>query len=217
MRAVWMSGALVIALSGCGGDATDTDTGPALTCDNGLGTEPLGAVPADEWPEGLSNRFATYNALGGRFEVSNSCGEPFALKLTLPGTGTQEDIQVVTSPYDPQLSCGCIADPSFDPDSKYDHIGVVEDLSLFVESFGAVGVDDSTIEGRGVLFAPGEPLAFRMCATKTIDPAENSEYEQFTAIIRVDAGGVLNGTLQLARPGGEVETCELSGFTLIAD
>ncbi len=217
MRVVGMVVAANWVLAGCSGNDKDAETGgPVDTCES-LATEPLGSIPTDEWPEGLNSQISTYLGIGGLYDVSSSCGQDFAVKVTLPGSGTQEDLDVVTTPWNSQLSCGCTNDLTFDPDSQYDHIAIADGFQFFIELFGAPGIDNSSLESTGVIYGVGEPLVFRSCAVKTIDPIEVSEYEQLTAVFRVAPGGVLSSTLLLAKPGGEVETCELSNFQKISD
>ncbi|MBX2798131.1 MAG: hypothetical protein KTR31_10690 [Myxococcales bacterium] len=205
---------VVFAAACSGGDATD-DVPDARTCDD-VTTEAVGTIPVDQWPEGVQEAFDNYDGVEGRWEVSNSCGADTAIKIT---TFSREELELVTDPWPSTLNCGCVTDPSFSADSKYDVVGTYPRFEFFVESFEDPAVDNKGLsltndDGIATAFAPGSPMGFRGCLTTTVDPLLGSEYEQYTAIVR-RTGGSLSVDLILAREDGSFDQCELSNFVLV--
>ena len=201
------------ALWACSGGDDPTGTTEAGSCD-GIATSPLAEVSSEAWPDGTAEAIETYRTVDGRYETTNSCGYPTAIKLTTHIAG-EEALQLVTEPWPVSRDCGCLTDPNFAPDSKYGLVALHDEFQFFVETFDDPGVQGQTLVGDGALFTPGEPMRFRGCATTNIDPLLESRYEQLTTIFRIELGGTLSADLVLATPEGEVEVCSLSGFVKI--
>lgn len=205
--------ALSMALWGCSGKSKDDDTAAgSATCDD-IVTERLGGVSVDEWPAGLAEAVPVYNGLDGRWTATSSCGEDITVKFT---RDTQEDLLVVREPWTTTtLQCGCSTDPSFPDDTSFDVVALHENFSFYVESFTDPALSARTIVSSGALYGTGEPLIFRACGLDDVDPILQSRFDQVTTILRVDASGVMTGTLVLVPVDGAVETCELTDFQLI--
>jgi hypothetical protein len=204
--------ALSVVLWGCSGKNKDDDSAPDASCDD-IVTERLGSVAATEWPAGLAEAVPTYNDTGGRWTATSSCGGEIAVKFTRV---SQEDLLVVREPWTTtNLPCGCITDPNHPDDTAFDVVALHENYAFYVESFDDPALNAQTIVSSGALYGPGEPLQFRACGFDNVDPYLQSRYDQITTVVRVDAGGVMSGTLVLAPIDGPVETCELTGFVLV--
>lgn len=204
---LWPLGLLAACAGPASTDGTVTDDG----CDD-IVTAPLGSVPVEEWPQGTPDAMETFLSVDGRWEADNSCGLPTAIKIT---TGPQDQLQLVQEPWPLTRDCGCLTDPSFAPDSKYELVALHDSFEFFVETFDDPGVQGQTLAGSATLFTPGEALRMRGCAVTDIDPALGSAYEQLTTILRIEQGGNMSSDLVLAKEDGTVEVCTLSNFTLV--
>lgn len=199
--------------AGCGGHKDGTDTGSDPASCNDVVTERLGAVETTRWPDGLAEALPVYQRIAGRWSATSSCGSSVTVKFT---TVLQEDLQVVTTPWpNTTTACGCETDPSFPADNQLGAVALTEDFQYFVEAYDDPALDAISITGRGTLFGPSQPLAFRGCAVDDVDPVLQSAYDQVSTIVRIDANGELSGTFVLTPAGGSPDTCELSGFDLI--
>lgn len=195
---------------GCSGDGKDGDD-PPPSCEVVV-TAPLTEVDATTWPAGLTDAIPDYNALAGRWTATSSCGGEVALKFV---TRPQEELLVVQEPWVTTQPCGCTTDPSFEADSAYNAVAIHESFEFYVETFPDPALDGITIPSSGALFGPGSPLTVRACGVDDVDPVLQSVYDQVTTIVRVDAAIGMTGSLVLTPKEGEVEICELSGFTLV--
>lgn len=199
--------------AGCNGDGggggNDTDLG---TCDD-LVTAPLPTVPSTDWPEGLAEAITSYQEFGGRYEVSNTCGDGIAVKITPP---LFETLEVVTEPYNTTQECGCTVDPDFPDDAQLDMLATMSGFEVFIESWTDPGIAGQTVVGSGALYAEGTGMLLRACGTEDIDPYLQSAYDQLDVVIRIDESGSLVGLLRLTPvdPEAPVEICDLSNFNL---
>lgn len=209
MRNVMLLGAVI---GGCGGDKDETPDPDAVSCE-GLATEPLSRVEVTRWPAGLTEALPLYDTLDGRWEASSSCGGLLTLKfLSVP----REELEVVTAPYEAGSSnCGCVWDPELGSDEQYPMAAISRGFEYYVEVFDDPALDGRTLEGEGVLFGSGAPVAFRGCAHDDVDPILQSVYDQVATIVRIDPNGVLSGSLVLTPVNSEPEVCELTGFSLV--
>lgn len=207
MRGWWVT----LLAWGCGGDDEPTTTDPdAGTC-NELDKAPMSQVPATEWDPGLGDAFDDFELLAGRWNVSNECGGIVGIKITTPD---RESMDIVTSTWTtPSLFCGCVNDPEYADDTKYDPIATFDGFEFYIETFDDPGVQGQNIVGSGSLFS-GAPFTVRGCAVKDIDPAFGSAWDQMTAIIRIE-NGEPTGSLVLATNEQQVTTCKLSNWQLV--
>lgn len=196
----------------CGGNDDTTDTDPPPSCDE-IVTAPLGQVPVGEWPSGLAEAIPDYTGIGGRYDVDTACSDgTLSLKLT---PTSEEELQVVQQPWTSStLTCGCVTDPLYADDTKYEVLARFEGFDVFVEQFGEPGVDNQSIAAAGSLFGGSAPMSFRACGSLNVNPILGSVYEQVSAVIRLE-GGAFTGELVLARTDGTVETCDLSEWELV--
>jgi hypothetical protein len=205
---------LVSAVACSGGDET-TEPQPTPTCDD-LTSAPLSGVPVTDWPDGLPEALATYDAVGGVYEatLSEECGGgPVTVKLV---PRTQEDLLIVTEPWPAAsvLTCGCVTDPRFEDDTTYDIAALIPEFDFYIQFFGDPGIDNQNVVGSGALFSPSAPLTLRECGTMNVDANLGSIYEQFTTIFRVEAG-VYTGAITLAKTDGTNVACEITDWEFI--
>jgi hypothetical protein len=210
MRLALVGGLVVVGCSG--GDGGGGNTNDALTCDD-IEKAPLTSVPSTEWPDGLDEAILDYQDFGGRYEVSNSCGDSFAVKLTAPPFDT---LEVVTEQWQTTTErCGCLSDPNYPDDTQFDVVALVSGFEVFVESWPDPALNGKLIVGGGAVYSPDEELFLRACGTLDVDPYLQSLYDQVGAVIRITQSGAIEGTLTLAPlDGSAVQTCQLSNFNL---
>jgi hypothetical protein len=203
-------GFLLLGAVACSGNDKDDGTQVGNDCDS-IETAPLSQVEATEWPAGLTDAIPVYNSLGGRWTASNSCGGEIAVKFV---PRPQEELEVVTSPYNTTERCGCPTDPKYLDDTKYDVVALHSNFDFYVETFDDPGLAGQTILSGGALYGPGEPMTVRACGIDDIDPILQSAYDQATTIVRIE-NGAITGSLVLAPATGEPVVCDLTNFTLV--
>ncbi len=218
-----------LVLMGCGGD-DDTDTEVTESCDDAV-TTPLSGVANDDWPEGLDAAVTAYKALGGLWEGENCLDDSFTVNVKIV-TKPIEEIMIVTSGVSSSVACGCLNDPEYGHDNTYSPVGIVPELELSVEMDVEddegidPGVDNRSFTMEGGMFGAGQPLLFRACASDTIDPIFDSEYDQVAAIFRLEPNnsGTLDaehGTptmtffLDTLEEGGATTQCDITGLEQI--
>ena len=199
---------LLWTLVACGGD-DETETPP--TCS--IATEPLSAVPADQWDPGMGAAVDGYVTVAGNWDVGTDC--PIGATTIVITAPPEEQIGVVTTPPPEGAVCGCASDPDFDDDGAYGPIGTFANLTMFVESWDDPGLQAATATGSGALFGEGAPYQVRGCASANIDPVKNSAYDSFEVLFRLDRGS-LSGSVVLHTDAGGTESCSLTGWSEIA-
>jgi hypothetical protein len=201
----------VAALAACSGDKT-TDTGLDPNLCSQLVTQPLGSVPATDWPAGVTDDLPLYEPLSGRYQVNNSCGDALYVKFTAK---TQEDLNVVTTPYPEGAGgCGCTVDPVYGDDSQYDPVLTHDGFQFYVESWDDPGLSSQVFVGEGALFGPDQPMQFRSCGVQDVNPALNSAYDTVATIARLE-GGELTASIVMTPFEGDPVVCDLSGFSKV--
>lgn len=220
----------VLLLPACAGDGTDggTDDGGTqtpLACDD-ISTQPLKAVSALDWPSGTAEAHKAYRALDGLWEAEavDGCGKADEVQIRIT-TGDPTAFDVVTEPWPTSINCGCTQDTVFQADSRYNAIGFhdmpnnMPSLQILVDPFpdstapgGRFRFDDTVV----TLFAPGDPLSMRACASQSVDPIQGSDYSDYDAILRQSsaAGLELEVVLTLMSDGSK-ESCTFNSFQRI--
>jgi hypothetical protein len=204
---------VVVAAVACNGrkDSTDTGGDPDLCT---LSTGALPTVPATDWDPGLGPAMEVYDAVGGRYSLTSSCGDVLSAKILHQD---REQLQVVTAGYPAGAGgCGCTVDPDNGDDSLYGPIATFTEFEFYMETYPDPALNSVTLTGTGALFDEGAPFQMRFCATQDIDPILNSAYDVASIVLR-SAGGALSGSIVLTTEAGDVETCTLQGFTPLAD
>ncbi len=196
-------------LVACSGDVDD-DAPTAATCDS-IRTEIIGRVPVEEWPEGIITVKDDVEALAGFYQALDSCtGKDVQVGI---GTVTQEELEIVTTPYTPGAPCGCTEDPNLAPDANLEMTGVIPRFTFVVDNVDDPFVSGFIFETRGATYTPNESVLIRACATQPIDPAAGSSFRDAKLVVRVDQGRRLEADIILdPLDGGDDVVCTLSDF-----
>jgi len=205
---VFVGFGLVGTLAACGGDAVDAPT--EATCD-GLRTAPLGTVPVEEWPEGIQTVKSEIEDLEGFYEAIDSCtGSKVTVGIT---SVSQEEIELVETPYPAGAPCGCTQDPDYAPDASLEMSALIPRFSLVVDKFDDPWVQNTIFEFDGAAYTPSEPIAIRACTSATIDPEAGSLYRDVDVIFRVPENREMELVMVLdPLDGGPDVVCTLSDF-----
>ena len=198
-------------LAACGGK--DADTGNTFVdnsnCRGAWASEPLGTIPADEWPDGLASAIPLLEELDGlwRAEECDDTDEVVDLKIVIP---PQDELQVYRTP--PTASgCGCDTDPSFATDDTYSPVARI-DIDVFVEDFADYAMNEQNFTIPLIFFQDGNDLKARACQRVRVDPDLDDAWTHGTVIVRLEAGGVLSGAIELEN-ASSTKSCALSQFT----
>jgi len=203
----------VLALAACGDDTDGMEPSNLAGC-GALETSPLPLIDVTAWPDGTPEALDTYRGNDGRWEVQSSCEDlSTAIKIT---SESEEAIEVVEAQYPGGLNCGCPEDPSFGADSEYPMVGTFKNFQIFIESFHDTGGQNRSLTGVGALFSPGAPLRMRGCASDSIDPLTDSNFDQIAAYFRIEQGGAMTGDIVLTNDDeGTTEVCALTDWVFI--
>lgn len=218
--------ALLGSLTACSGNGNNDDTGDdgtqtPLACDSVVRT-PIGQVNAQDWPAGVAEALPAYEALDGLYEGETDCVEgDVQVRIT---TGSGDVMDVVEQPWPESLNCGCTIDPELDADSKYDVIAIHDrpgqgEVSIQIyfrdvpdpTSPGGITFPDGSV----TVFAPGEPMSMRGCATKAVDPIQGSDYERYDAVLRRTSGAIEADLVLHPASGGESVLCQYRNLTFV--
>lgn len=207
--------ALALLVAGCGGKETeDTSPTPNMTCDP-YDTEPLSEIPVTDWPDGLTAAMDSYNKLGGSFFVAD-CDDPeleHNIGITIPAPDLTGVIR--GGGPDEGATCGCHLDPDYEADTKMNPIAVLPKIKISIPQGLEPAGKPRTYDLEGVAFAYGDDLQLRACAHRTIDPADNSDYDDIYWFLRVDADGHADLTMLLTTLGAAQapKECHFSTLT----
>jgi len=192
---------LALLVAGCGGGGgEDTSPNPDMTCDP-YETEVLAEIPVDQWPPGLTHALESYNGLAGNFIVTD-CDDAeveHTIQFTIP---PQDSTGVIEGGGPPEgVDCGCHLDPDYAPDTSMNPIAVLPEITMSIPQGLEPAGRPKIYQLSGVAFASGDDLRLRSCGHRTIDPADNSEYDDIYWFLRVDADGQADLTMLLTKLG----------------
>lgn len=217
---------LVLLLPACagGGDGA-TDDGPTqtpLACDD-FEAVPLKSISALDWPSGTAEAHAAFEALDGLWEAESDCADgDVQIRLT---PASSNEFLVVTEPWPDTVTCGCEIDTVFEADSQYTPIGLhqkpnaLPSLQILVDPFpdktapgGRFRFDDAFV----TIFAPGDPLSMRACASQNVDPIQGSDFSRYDAILRQSSSTGLDlEVITTLLSDGSQTSCTYSSFARI--
>jgi len=209
-------------LGGCsGGD--EEDSGITETCEDRV-TSPLTDIPNDQWPEGLDAAITAYKNLAGTWEASNCFDETQTVTIKFV-TVPIEEIDIITSGVSSSVPCGCVNDPTFGHDGTYNSVAIVPEIQISIDMADEEsidpGIDDQTFQMAGGMFGTNQPLLFRACASNTIEPFLESDFDQVATVFRLepisastldaDEGDAsMTFLLDTLTEGGATSQCELT-------
>lgn len=205
--------ALLLLATACGGNAEDTDPNGSGSCN--WPTERLSAIPVDDWPAGLAEALPFYQGLGGVY-YADDCVDPGIEHEIMITRVPQEELRVITSPPPSGSDCGCALDPHYPGDASMKPVALIPSMDVFIGgTLDPGGPPGRAYDMSGALFAHGEDLALRVCATRHIDPAEESPYDDVWFFLRVLPDGSLDMSLLYGILGDAQPTsvCDLPTWT----
>lgn len=196
----------IALLAGCGNSTGDTDPAAVGSC--AYQTTLLPELDATAWPAGLADALPAYHSLDGVFYLEDCVDDSVAdheIKIT---TVPQEEILVITGGVSPEVACGCTLDPSYTHDNTMDPVGLLPPVELYIPPTLEPSGVGRTYMMEGALFGAGQDLLLRACAHRTIDPAEESDYDDVYIFLRANAAGELDMTLMLNTIGSNAAPSE---------
>ena len=132
-------------------------------------------------------------------------------------TVTQEQLELVTTPYPAGAPCGCTQDDELPPDANLDMTAQVTNFTLVTDIFDDPFVADFIFETTGATYTPNEPVLFRACTSQPIDPESRLTLLERRSGLSHDCEPPARGSTFVLDPidGSEQVTCELTDFEVL--
>jgi hypothetical protein len=202
-----------LAVAACSGSDV---TSPPASCDT-IEADLISQVDQGDWPpgvDGIVGESGLYRRMQGTWSADNSCGDDVTVKFTAQ---PEDTLQIVTKdwPAFPGFACGCTVDPAWPPDPMFDLVMLVSNWEVYVEGFSDPGVDRQNVVTEGAFYVPEQPLTFRTCGQRNIDPLVGSDYSSAAYAVRVVPNEVLQLTITLTDDFGAKQICDLDNFDFI--